>query len=52
MSGREILNSILQEQLECPICLDNFDLLTKAPIMVCYNQHSICAICLPKISHR
>lgn len=51
MSRREIISSILQQQMECPICLDNFDLLTKVPYMVCFNQHSLCASCLPLFSH-
>lgn len=40
---------MMVSQSECPICLEDYDLLRVVPMMICYNQHSVCAKCLATV---
>jgi len=42
---RQILE--LEEELECPVCLE---VATVAPIYKCPDDHLLCRICRPKLS--
>jgi len=44
-----IENQIIEKEkeLECPVCLE----IACSPIFMCYEQHLICSVCRPKLSH-